>query len=176
MARGYSTPLTVFNSVNLLDLSTVAEAAYFDMTRRIAGISISLCFASAAATADRIVALFKLQVFKGARPSGTGWTGGAWSDLWVMSLSAYRGATATTPTEATTHFSEFDPPIDIGTSSMVLAGGTHAKKDQWIPANTHNAAEVVGETDLRVSLQVIVGAASTDWAACINLYPVAQEE
>lgn len=154
MSIGRSYPFTKHAATSALDGSVPAEALYVK-PGPIAGIDISLA-ANATGAAAAIATRFELQVWTGSVPNGAGWTitGGAWATVWSIVL----GATTSVDAPDVTVFSKvFDPPLELPLPYTVLAGGTHAKVGQYVPANTHNAAEVAGEWDVRVIATKVQG-------------------
>lgn len=174
-SRGRSYVYTKEGAFTTLDGSST-NSLFIQPGQAISHISAGIEPTQDAAAVAHVSALLKLQFFSGATPSGSGWTGGAWTTFWQMPLMAWSNSNVVGDYFSTMIEENFDPPIEIPSpfQSTLLAGGSHAKVGQRVTANTHNAAEVAGEWDIRAILTVVAGSA-TNFKACINVCAVASD-
>lgn len=151
------------------DGSSGAKTLFIQPGHAISGIQASLGANATPASDLFVVARVALQVFTGATPSGTGWTGGSWATYWSTTLGLSNNATALAGAGADPVFT---PPMELPLASSIMTGGSHAKLGQMVPPNTHNASEVAGEWDIRVIITVIAGS-GTGVDADVNVQTVA---
>ncbi len=163
------------------DGSSGAKTLWIKPGAAVAGIQASIAPNLAASDDARISARIALQVFTGATPSGTGWTGGSWSTVWSRVLTANAGGT--TAAVGLIRFDagfisvEFDPPMEFPSTfrDSVKTIETHAAKGGLVPANTHNAAEVAGEWDIRLFWTSLVATSTSVFDCDANVQMLTRE-
>jgi hypothetical protein len=105
-----------------------------------------------------------IEMFTGATDNGTVYSGGAWSEVWSGYLNHYTGATATKDSNTLSQINiHWNRPLKIPAPFKPLwldhITGS-ATLGQWIFPNTHTAAPVATETDLRLYFTNVAGDAT----------------
>ena len=157
MARGYGIPYHLRATQDNFDGSATAKTLWIK-SAFICNISVSVGLNTDETVVGRQYLVAKLEAFTGAKASATVWSGGAWTELWAGHFVLYAGATATKDSNTPQVYqTNFDAPLKTGVDSLVQEPPFASNANQFQFPNTHAAAEVAGETDVRLYVTSIAG-------------------
>jgi hypothetical protein len=174
MSHGYGIPFHKRATQDNFDGSATAKTLWLKGSA-IYSIDLSAGFNTDETAVARIYLLGVLEYFSGATWTGAAWSGGAWTELWAGHMSLYCGATATKDSTSTGQWQKtFEAPMIVpapfNVSIQKPPGSPRAGVFEF--PNTHAAAEVATETDLRFYVTSLGGnatAAHVDISATLNV-------